>query len=377
LVAAFATVPDPRRAASVTYPLPAVLGLAVAALLCAHTSVLALAEWGARQPAELLTGLGFTNGHTPCQSSLHRLFRKLDPQALSAALAGAFARTVSPPALARGSQGIAIDGKAQRGRLQYENERSPVHALVAFCHEHGVVLASEPIAHEQEKEEAELTVAPALVARIDWRGRVLTADALFCQRDLCRQILDAGGDYLLTVKANQFHLEEAITLLFDPTLEMGDRRQARTIDQGHGGTAEIRRLTASTDLVAYLDWPGLAQVFQIERTWWEKGMRKQQVRYGITSLPPAVGPPRRLLALKRGHWLIENQAHRSKDVNLDEDASLIHAGHGPIVMGLLRDVALSVLRAAGCRTIAAQLRHYGQHPDQAVALVSCPLPSHA
>ena len=85
LLAAFATVPDPRRAASVDYRLPAIKGLTVAALLCAHTSVLAMAEWGARQPAHLLAALGFTGARTPCQSTLHRLFRKLDPGALASA----------------------------------------------------------------------------------------------------------------------------------------------------------------------------------------------------------------------------------------------------------------------------------------------------
>src|ERR1700730_12622740 len=113
LLAAFADVPDPRRKASVDYPLPAILGLAVAALLCAHTSVLAMAEWGARQPAHILCALGFTEARTPCQSTLHRLFRKLDPQALSAAMTQAFTQTVVPRSQEQGSQGIAIDGKAQ------------------------------------------------------------------------------------------------------------------------------------------------------------------------------------------------------------------------------------------------------------------------
>jgi hypothetical protein len=46
LLAAFATAPGPWRVASIDYPLAAVLGLAVTAPLCAHTSVLAIAEWG-------------------------------------------------------------------------------------------------------------------------------------------------------------------------------------------------------------------------------------------------------------------------------------------------------------------------------------------
>jgi predicted transposase YbfD/YdcC len=371
-------VPDPRRTASITYPLPAVLALAVSALLCAHTSVLAMAEWGARQPATLLAHLGFMSGQTPCQSTLQRLFGKLDAAALTAALTTAFAPTVAP-ALERGSQGIAIDGKAQRGRLQYEEDGSPIHALVAFCHEYGIVLASEPVELGTDKAEAELTVAPRLLDRIDWRGRVLTGDALFCQRGLCQQVLDAGGDYLLTVKGNQPTLAAALTLLFDPgwDVPLVDRREARHFDKGHGRSREVRHLIASTDLVGYVAWPGMAQAFRIERTWQEHGEDKREVRYGITSLPPEAGPPHRLLALKRRHWLIENQAHRGKDVNLDEDASLVHTGAGPTVLALLRDTALSVLRSVGCRTIAAQLRRHSQNPQDAVALVTAPLPTHA
>jgi DDE_Tnp_1-associated len=177
LLAAFRSVPDPRRAASVTYPLPAMLALTVAALLCAQTSVLAIAEWAARQPTELLEQLGFPAGQTPCQSTVHRLLGKLDAHALAAALRTAFAR---PAPGDRGAEGIALDGKAQRGRLQYEEQRCPVHLLSAFCQETSVILAAEPIEHGEDKAEAELTVAPTVIKQLDWQGRVLTGDALFC-----------------------------------------------------------------------------------------------------------------------------------------------------------------------------------------------------
>jgi predicted transposase YbfD/YdcC len=352
--------------------------LTVAGLLCAHTSVLALAEWGARQPAELLAALGFTDARTPCQSTLQRLFAKLDPHALTAALTAAFAPAVAPDPSARGGQGIALDGKAQRGRLQYE-DGFPIHVLVAFCHQYGVVLASEPIERGTDKAEAELTAAPRLIERIDWRGRVLTGDALFCQRDLCQQVLAASGDYLLTVKGNQPTLAAALALLFDPgwDVPLVDRREARTVDKGHGRAREVRHLIASTDLVGYVDWPGLAQAFRLERTWQERGTERREVRYGITSLPPVAGSPRRLLALRRRHWRVENHAHRSKDVNLGDDASLIHTGSAPAVLGMLRDVALSALRLAGSSAIASRLRHYSQFPQEAVALVTAPLPPRA
>jgi predicted transposase YbfD/YdcC len=377
LAAAFLRVPDPRRVASVVYPLAAVLNPAVAAILANQRSELAIAQWGARQPAERLRALGFATGRTPCQSTLQRLFCKVDGQAVAAALSAHFAPVAVPLPVVAGSQGVAFDGKAQRGRLPFQVGGSPVHALTAFCHEHGVVLAQEPIEQGEEKSEAELTVAPALLARLAWPGRVLTGDALFCQRHLCAQVVAAGGDYLLVVKENQPTLCADIGLLFDPPAALGpatlgDRRETSTRDRGHGRQNEVRHLIASTDLTAYLDWPGLAQVFRLQRTWQEHGVPKQAVHYGITSLPPTVGPPERLLALKRGHWVIENRLHRTKDVTLGEDQSTLHTGQGPTVMAFLRDAALSLLHRAGIQQITARLPEYAQDPNPAVALVVAP-----
>ena len=365
LAAAFATVPDPRRAASVRYPLAAVLALAVAAVLADHRSVLAIAEWGARQAPALLTALGFPTARTPCQSTLQRLFRQLDGDALAAALAIHIAPAAAPGAE---RQGVAVDGKAHRGRLRFAGAGCPVHALSAFCHASGLVLAHEPITAGGDKAEAELSVTPALVARIDWRHRVLTGDALFCQRGLCRQVGAAGGDYLLLVKENQPALHGAIALLFDPPADLAalplvDRREAATVERGHGRADERRRLIASTDLAGYLDWPGAAQVFRLERTWRTRGKRHRALHYGITSLTPEQADPARLLALRRGHWAIENRLHRHKDVAFGEDASLIHLGQGPTVLALVRDAALNLLHQAGIRRIAAQLRLHAQYPD--------------
>lgn len=382
LAAAFAQVPDPRRAASVIYPLPAILALAAAALLANHRSVLAIAEWGARQAAPMLSALGFPTTRTPCQSTLQRLFRQLDGHALAETLTACFGPSAAPAGPDPAPQGVAIDGKAQRGRLRFPHPGCPVHALSAFCHDAGIVLAHEPIAAGADKAEAELTVAPSLLGRIAWHGRVLTGDALFCQRALCAQVQEAGGDYLLVVKANQGTLYRDIQLLCDPppaitALPLLDRRVAGTVDSGHGRSRERRELIASTDLNAYLDWPGVGQVFRLERTWREHGKVKQARHYGITSLSPEVADPARLLALRRGHWSIENRLHRCKDVNFGEDASLIHVGEGPTVMALLRDAAVSLLHQAGIHRVAARLRAHSQHPERAVALVIGPLPTGA
>ena len=224
---------------------------------------------------------------------------------------------------------------------------------------------------------------------ISRRGRLVFAAggsvhvlSAFCQRDLCHQVLTADGDSLLLVKENQSALHEAIRQYVDPPPALAgfprdDWRTTRTIDTGHGRRPEVRELIASTGLTAWADWPGLAQVFRIERTWREHGQAKRAVHDGITSLDPATGPPERLLALKRGHWLIENRLHWRKDVTFGEDASPIHAGQGPLVMAALRDAAVNLLHHHGIQQVASRLRVYSQYPEDAIAMVLGPLLPHA
>lgn len=100
------------------------------------------------------------------QSTLHRLFAKLDVHALAVVVQTAFA---DEAARERGTEGVAIDGRAQRGRRQFEEHGTPVHALVGFCQERNPVPAEEPIEHEGDKAEAELTVVPRLIAQMDSR----------------------------------------------------------------------------------------------------------------------------------------------------------------------------------------------------------------
>jgi len=153
-------------------------------------------------------------------------------------------------------------------------------------------------------------------------------------------------------------------------------REVVTKDRGHG-RVERRTLVASTDLNGYLDWPAVAPVCTVARVWQERGVTREAVKYAITSLPPTVADAARLLTLKREHWQIENGLHHVKDVTLGEDARMIRLGQGPNVVAILRDTALNLLRASGCHTIAARLRHYCRHPDALLTFLGLPLPQHA
>jgi hypothetical protein len=218
LLNAFDAIPDPRCAQGRRFSLAAMLTLTVAALLANQRSVLAIAEWAADQPREVLAALGVADGVTPHQTTLGRLYQRLDETATTQVVS-TFMAGLDEGARARGQQGIAIDGKAQRGRQAYDDPPTGVvQVLSVVCHDTGMVLAQEPIAHLGDQAKAELTLAPALVARLDWRGRVLTGDALYCQRTLCHQVLAAGGDYLLLVTGNQPTLAADLRDMFDPTV---------------------------------------------------------------------------------------------------------------------------------------------------------------
>jgi predicted transposase YbfD/YdcC len=377
--AAFATVPDPRRRQGIRFPLPAVLTMAVAAILSNHLSLLAIAEWGAAQPSTIKRVLGFPKDRTPHYSTLQRLFRRLDPDALATALHTFFDPQMPEEGPTRGSEGVAIDGKAQRGRLPPEPSRTPpVHGVSLFSQTMGTVLAQ--VALDQAAHAGELTVAAELIAQIDWAGRVLTGDALYCQRRLCAEVVEAGGDYLFVVDANQPTLQADIEQLFAPAPPSAPghapitiaEEQARTVDKGHG-RLEVREIRVSSELAEYLDWPYLAQVFQLTRTWTRKGVTKQEVKLGITSLPQASATAARLLALKRGHWGIENRLHYVLDETLREDRSTRHGGHGPDIMAMLRRTAVSTLRRAGVDQIAARLRHNCRHPEDALKVLGLAL----
>jgi predicted transposase YbfD/YdcC len=196
-----------------------------------------------------------------------------------------------------------------------------------------------------------------LLAQLALVSRTVTGDALYCQRTLCRQILAAGGDYLVVVKENQPTLLADIQTLFDQPPPGEVFSSVVQTSRGHG-RHEIRRLWASTALAAYLDWPGVQQVGKVERRVQQGNRSSGETRYFVTSHGPAT-TAEQLLRMVRGHWGIENRLHYVRDVTLGEDASRIRSGAAPQVMAVLRNAVLNLLRQAGSTNVAARLRAIG------------------
>lgn len=203
-----------------------------------------------------------------------------------------------------------------------------------------------------ERHESELSLAPSILNMLPLYGNIITGDALYCQRNLCEQIVQSGGDYLVIVKKNQPRLHGDIAFGFENP-PAGENLSYAEQHSKHGDRIEARRLWATDALREYLCWPGLNQVCKIEREVESKGVVSKDVRYAITSL--AVGPEV-LLKYVRGHWGIENRNHWVRDVTMGEDASQVRTHSAPQVMAALRNVVINILRLNGVTNIAAALR---------------------
>ena len=212
-----------------------------------------------------------------------------------------------------------------------------------------------------------------MLAGLDLAGQVVPGDARYAHRELSRDIVAAGGDYLWALKDNQPNTRADVALLFQEP-PWGEPFPEVCQENRHGGRWERRWLRTATALQGYLDWPEVQQVCCLERARRFRGKTTVELAYAVTSLPPERAGPERLLQLWRGHWGIENRVHWAPEVTLGEDRSAVRSGAAPPGMAALRNLVLGLLRLAGQRNIAAALRHYGWHPAAALQLLGFPFP---
>jgi hypothetical protein len=213
LAAALGEVPDPRRpfgwrGAYPPIPLVALLQVAVAAMVCGCTGVTAIAQWvreRADDSPDLLLALGVPPGRTPCAATFHRIFKAIDVDIFEAVVGRWLQRTGVAP-----TDAVAVDGKTLRG---VERAQAPgLHLVAAYAHDAQTVIAQL----RTEGKGHELAAAKQLLSQIPLTGRLVTGDALLTQREVCRQIVAAGGDYLLPVEENQPRLRADIEAALSP-----------------------------------------------------------------------------------------------------------------------------------------------------------------
>jgi len=222
LLDVLAEIPDPRHPRGIRHPLSAILGLAVLAMLTGCKSYQAIAQFGRDKGFALAQALGFRRGKTPTKATYSILFRRLDVVAFEAALARWIASRLSDQQMSV----IALDGKTLRGSR--DGIVPGQHLVAAYAVKAAAVLAQVRVDAKTNEHKAALQ----LLGVVPVRGRIVSGDAIFCQRDLCQKIIDAGGDYVFTVKDNQPSL--AIDIRAGLSWEDQQRRQAALFSPQRG-----------------------------------------------------------------------------------------------------------------------------------------------
>lgn len=330
----FRTVPDPRADNS-WHDLLEVLFIALAAAVCGAEGFTDMAEFGKAKEDLLRQILRLKHG-IPSHDTFNNVFRALDPQAFGEA----FRRFTAAMAKNIGldlSGVVAIDGKALRGAYERGRSSTPLHMVNVWAAGARLVLAQCKAPGRNEA-----LGALEVLSLLRLNGCIVTADALHCHRAFAMKVLSQGGNYVLALKENQSALFADAARLFRRTRK---RSVAEQLEPSTHDRREWRRAVVIRDiaLTAKHKFPGIFAVARVSCRRKPQGKRSEpMVRYFLLSKYMTA---KRLLAVTRSHWSIENQLHWVLDVIFEEDANRARKDNAPENFAMLRKLALNIVRA--------------------------------
>ena len=340
IVRHFESLPDPRDHRNRRHLLGDIMTIAVCGVIVGCDGPTAIAQWAKAKEDWLNRFLELPNG-IPSRDCIRRVLSALKPEAFQECFQSWIASLVTESA--NGNM-IAIDGKTVRRSHDRAKGLGPLHLVGAWATENGLSLGQ--VATEEKSNE--ITVIPELIDRIDVKGAVVTIDAMGCQKEIARKIVDAKGDYVLAVKDNQPKLHEAVKLLFSDenqnALVKMPHREHQSSEKSHGRKDQRYYVLAKlpADFALKDQWPGAKAAGMVVRVTEDRdGQTTSDVRYFISS---SFMSGTRFAQAVRNHWRIENSLHWVLDVTFDEDQSRTRNRRMANNLSWLRRFAISLLK---------------------------------
>lgn len=340
LVERLETIPDPRRPGeNLKHRLVDIIILGFCGVLAGCEDFVEMAEWARGNEAFFRTFLDLSHG-IPSHDTFTRVFAMVKPSTLQAVLLPWLLERRGLP-----GDWIHLDGKTLRHTRRDSQQLKALHVVSAWAGQTGITLGQVAV----EAKSNEITAMPQLLELLDLHDKIVTTDAMGCQKDIAQRIVKGGGDYILAVKDNQPTLHAEIQAAFaqDAAAETAATRVYTTAEKGHGRheqrTVQVlpaQRVLSAAQLAA---WVGVLTVVMVTRVVWYEatGVWSTEVRYFLSSLPPQA---RRIGLAIRGHWSIENGLHWVLDVVFREDARRVYDRTAAENVALLNRLALSLLR---------------------------------
>ena len=326
--ARMSAIEDPRHQSYVKYRLADVLIIIMCAVLCGLDTLGDLVIYAKNKEEFFAKELGIET--IPSKATFGRILSMIDGKQIGDAIID-----VLHSRFGTAGEVIAVDGKAICSTTKPGNPHSALQILSAYMTSSGIVLAQESI-HEKTNE---IPVFQEMLTYLDVKGKTVTADAMHCQRETCRRIIQRKGDYLFGLKENQPSLLEDVRLFFEDQSNQNEWEYSQTVEKNAGRIE--KRICRKMKDISWLKehkWPGLQSVFSIERIMETRGHLSQETSYYISSRDTSA---KQLLALAREHWKIESM-HWILDVTFSEDDCHFLSENAHKSMNALRKFALAV-----------------------------------
>lgn len=349
----FARLRDPRRRHRKLHLLMDIITIAICAVIAGANDWQEVVTFAQHRQAWLSSFLTLPHG-VPSHDTFERVFDRLDPQAFGAC----FRQWVEALAHMLGLGQIAIDGKTLRHSGNTVKGWRPLHVVSAWASVAHLSLGQVAI----DEKSNEITAIPKLLELLDLHGALVTIDAMGCQKEIANKIVEGGGDYILPAKDNQPNLladiQECLAKALDCNFKDYSWDRWDTIERGHG-RQEKRSYLILNNPVGIRNvkaWAGLKVIGMCISEREVQGKWSEEVRYFIGS--------RKMSAQEygtaiRNHWGIENNLHWQLDITFGEDANRVQHRHGAENLGLVRRLAVALLKrhpseaSMKCKRLAA------------------------
>ena len=325
-------IKDPRRH-NTRHLLYDMLMIALCGIIGGANSWTEISEYGQSKIEWFNEFLKLPNG-IPSHDTFGRLFARIDPKGFH----DFFTWWVQDISVSVKGKTVAFDGKTIRGSHDKTNGQSAIHMVSAWATDIRMVLGQI----KTDAKSNEITAIPELIKILALEGAIVTIDAMGCQKKITEAIVEAGADYLIQVKDNQKNLHSDIALFFQDTGN-GPFDMIETIDGEHG-RIETRHYF-STDNINWLpgkeDWTGIKTICMAVRQREINGKTSIESSYFISSLENNVST---IAKSVREHWGIENGLHWCLDISFREDHCRVRKDHAPENFGILRHIAINLLK---------------------------------
>jgi len=337
----FSKVIDPRIDRRKEHKLIDMIVIAICGVICGAEGWTDIENFGNSKLPWLKTFLELPHG-IPSHDTFGRVFSMLDAQQFQLAF---YEWVLAVNEIVQG-QIINIDGKRLAGSEDKFLGKRAIYMVSAWAEENEIVLGQRKV----DEKSNEIAAIPELLKILAISGCIVTIDAIGTQTHIAQTIVEAQADYVLSVKENQGHLFEDISVLFAVD-QAHDFKYAslayhQEINKGHG-RIEVRECWCTSD-PAYLNlirdrenWVELRSIAMVVSTRMVGDKQTKKTRYYISSLP---SDPEKILHIVRRHWAIENELHWVLDVALKEDLSRVRKDQAPENLAVLRHIALNLLK---------------------------------